>query len=166
MTTGGMAADINSLGVATEALGVLVDPYDAALNLVSHGHQIAASLDDIVEVEHNEMGTGIDQHLGLGRTARRDLGTPSAAMDEDIDRRVLALSRVDVERLDWRRSIGQALRCAETLAPPLAVAMAARNYLPRVRCIDKLIVGVVEFLLIHVQPNRRPFRTHCRRGLR
>ena len=71
-------------------------------------------------------------------------------MDEDIDRCVLGLSGVDVERLDWRRSVGHALWCAETLAHQLAVAMAARNYLPRVRCIDKLIVSVVEFLLIHV----------------
>src|SRR5262245_48401661 len=110
MAARGVAADINSLGVATKALGVLVDPYDAAPYLVGHSHQIAASLNDIVEVEHYKMGPGIDQHLGLGRAARRNLGTPSATVNEDINRRVLGLSLVDVECFDWRRSVGQALR--------------------------------------------------------
>jgi hypothetical protein len=44
--------------------------------------------------------------------------------------------------------------------------MAAGNDLARIWRIDKLIVGVVEFLLIHVQPNHRPLSADWRAWLR
>src|SRR5262245_10056425 len=44
--------------------------------------------------------------------------------------------------------------------------MAAGDDLARIWCIDKLIVGVVEFLLIHVQPNQRPLSADRRDWLR
>src|SRR5262249_61279943 len=53
MSAGGMAADIDPLAIAVEALGVAIDPADGAAHLIGHDHEIAAGLEHVVEVEHD-----------------------------------------------------------------------------------------------------------------
>src|SRR5215813_12817991 len=95
-----MATNIEPLGIAAEAFGVLVDPGYAAPNLVGHDHQVAAGFDHIVEIEHGKMSAGVDEHLCLSRIVLCDFDAPSPAMHENIDRRVRRLGRVEVNPFD------------------------------------------------------------------
>src|SRR5207244_1477637 len=49
MSARGMTADIKTISVATEAVGVLVSPGNRPPHLVGHHEEVAASLDHIVE---------------------------------------------------------------------------------------------------------------------
>src|SRR5262245_22336136 len=99
MAPGGMAADINSVGIPSKTRSIFIDPYDAAPNLIGHRHEVAAGFDNVVEIEHDEMCAGIDEHFGLRRIARGDFGTPSPAMDENIDWRVRSRGQIDFKCL-------------------------------------------------------------------
>src|SRR5262249_46455864 len=57
---------------------------------------------------------------------------------------------------DRRRPIGEAPRRAEAFAGELAVADAALEDVIAVGGVDELVIGVVEILLVHVEPNQRP----------
>src|SRR5262249_7988931 len=107
-----MAANVDPLGITTKTPGVLIDPGDAAANLIGHGHQVSACLDDVVEVEHSKMSAGVDEHLGVMSIALRQSSAPSAAMHKDIDRRVPSLGRIEIKRLDRCRPVGEPLRRA------------------------------------------------------
>src|SRR6266508_6773772 len=76
-------------------------------------------------------------------------------MDEDVDGRVRRLGCEDVEPLDRGRAIGEALGRAEALAHELAVPGKALEDVVEVGRIDQLIIGVVEVLLVHVEPDQR-----------
>src|SRR5205809_1910308 len=65
MTTGGMAADMNSVGIASKTRSIFIDPYDAALNLIGHGDEVAAGFDNVIEVEHDEMCAGARHYAML-----------------------------------------------------------------------------------------------------
>ena len=76
-------------------------------------------------------------------------------MHENIDRRVRALGAVDVELLDLGLPISDALGRADGGACSRAVGKAALRNLLAVGGIDDLVVGIVERLLVHVEPNER-----------
>src|SRR4051812_10400063 len=90
VAAGGEPANIERVGVAAEACGVLVDPGHRPPALIDHGHQVAVELGHVVEIDRDEMRTGLDERLrqigGLARAA----AAPGAAMQEDQDRRVRA----------------------------------------------------------------------------
>ena len=65
------------------------------------------------------------------------------------------VGREQVELLDRLRPVGQALRRAEARAHAVAVEHVALVHLVAVRRIDDLVVGVVELLLVHVEPDQR-----------
>ena len=73
-------------------------------------------------------------------------------MDEDVDRRVGALGQVDVEPLDGGGPIGVALRRAQARAHVLAGGGVALDDLLQVRSPDALVIGGIEFRLVHIQP--------------
>src|SRR5437588_527320 len=104
--------------------------------------------------ERLESRTGFKSYMPLDSVA---------AVHEDIDRRVRLLGAVDVEPLDFARPIGDALRHADRGAGALAVENAALGDLLAIGRVDDLIVGVVELLLVHVEPHARTF---CPRRLR
>src|SRR5262249_10607275 len=62
----------------------------------------------------------------------------------------------DVERLDSGWPIGEALGRAEAFAGALAVVGAALEDVVAVGGVDELVVGVVEILLVHGEPDQRP----------
>src|SRR5205814_1050417 len=98
------------------------------------------------------------------RIVGRAIRAPSAAVDEDVDRRVRLLGAEDVELLDLGQAIGNALRHAQNGAHLFAVDDAALADLIAVGGIDHLVVGVVERLLVHVEPDERSFRTRAAGG--
>ena len=151
-----MAADIEPLGIPAEARGVAVDPGNAAAHLLGHHHQIAVGLQHIVEIEHHVVGAGIDEHLGRVGVVRGEPGAPRAAMHEHVDGSIRGLGGEDVEGLHRSRAVGEALGRAEALANDLAVADAALEDVIAIGRIDELIVGVVELLLVHVEPDQWP----------
>src|SRR5262249_42967679 len=65
----------------------------------------------------------------------------------DIDWRVRLPGAVDVELLDLARAVGD--------ARPFAVGDAPLGDLLAIGRVDDLIIGVVERLLVHVEPNER-----------
>ena len=140
------------------------DPGDAAPHLVVHREQVAARLVDIDEVEDDAVRAGAHQRLGQQRVVGRLVAPPGAAVDENVDRRVLDAAVENVERLDLGRPVGDALRIAEPRARPLARGVAARHHLRAVRRIDLLVVGVVERLLVHVEQDQRTFGVAWRSG--
>ena len=90
---------MNSVGIASKTRSIFIDPYDAALNLIGHGDEVAAGFDNVLEVEHDEMCAGIDEHFGLRCIACGDFGAPSPAMDVDIDWRVRTPGQIDIKCL-------------------------------------------------------------------
>src|SRR6267143_1373640 len=90
-------------------------------------------------------------------------GAPGAAMNKYHDRRFRVAGRIDIQHLVWRRSIGDPPRRPETGADKLAFAGAAPVQLVAIWRVDRLVVGVVEFFLIHVEPDAGPLR--ARRSL-
>src|SRR5262249_24209805 len=118
------------------------------------------------EVEHDEVRAGVDEELRRKRVGARGTDAPGAAVDEDVDRRGRALGCPDVEGLDGRRAVGEALRCAEASAHRVAVRDVAPGDLLLVGRVHALVVGVVELGLIHVEPDPRPLGPLRERGRR
>jgi hypothetical protein len=101
------------------------------------------------------MRAGAHERLGKAGVVGGAVGAPSPAVHEDIDRRVRARGAVDVELLDFGSPISDALGRADDSACSRAVGKAALRDLLAIGCIDDLIVGIVERLLVHVEPNER-----------
>ena len=114
MRAGGMAGDIDALGIGAEAGGVFVDPGDGAADLLRHRQQIAAGLLNLHEVEDDEVGAGVDEHLGRTGEIFGLAVAPCAAVDVDIHRRIGPVSFVDVELFMLTGAVGDALRRTES----------------------------------------------------
>src|SRR5262249_28430516 len=140
------------------------DPGDRAAALLDHRKDVAAGLANIVEVEHDEIGAGLHIGLGIDRELVSAPATPAAAMDEDQHRRVRAPGLVNVELLDLARPIGDALRLVEDFARDLVVVDAPLVDGPGVEGIDVLVIGVVDILLVHIEPDQRPLDARWRLG--
>src|SRR5262249_46186421 len=85
---------------------------------------------------------------------------PGAAMDQERNRRVGAAGAIEVDRLDCARSVRDPLRLAQAGTHLRAFDRAALRKLLRIGGVFELVGGVVELLLVHVQPHARAFRTH------
>src|SRR6266511_6241408 len=155
MPAGGMTADVEPLGVAAEALGIAVDPSDGAAHLLGHDHQIAAGFQHVVEVEYDVMRARIDEHLGRICVVQSEARAPGAAMNEDAHGSVRDSGGEYVERLDRRWPGGETLGRAEPFAGELAVAGATLEDVVAIGGVDELVIGVIEILLVHVEPNQR-----------
>src|SRR5262249_12417403 len=99
-------------------------------------------------------------------------GAPGAAMDEDRDRPSCLPFPACREGFDRsggkdikppypRGGTNESKRVAHAFSRPSAVGDAPLGQLVAVRRVDELIVGVVERLLIHVEPDDRPLGS-CR----
>src|ERR671921_2969928 len=107
MRARGVAGYIKGVAIAAKCFRILVNPCDGAPHLNRHDHQIAADVLYRGEVEDDVMGSGINEYLrGESRVFCRSVA-PGAAVSEDHDGRVRARGPVDVEFLDFSRSIGE-----------------------------------------------------------
>ena len=64
---------------------------------------------------------------------------------------------MDFDFLDSRGAVGDTVRRTEDRAHLFVVGGAALGDVRLVRGIDELVIGVVELLLIHVEPDKRAF---------
>src|SRR5262249_25897597 len=64
---------------------------------------------------------------------------------------------IDIKAFLLARPVRHALRRAEGLSRPLARNGDAPEHLIAVRRIDRLVVGAIKRLLVHVAPDERPF---------
>ena len=155
-------------GLAAKLPGIAMHPGDRPAHLIGHRHQAAARFAHRDVVRDYRMRAGPDHHLAEERIVSRGAATPGAAMDEDLDRRRPAgkvRRRIDVERLNRRRAVSEPARLADARAREVAVGRVAPEHLARVRRVFALIVGVVERLLVEIEPNRRAVRAcGLRRG--
>ena len=161
MRAGGMADEIDPVGIAAEARGVPGDGGDAAADPVDHRHQVAAGIDHVDEIENREMGAGAHERLRSIGAVGSAAVAPGAAMHEDRDRRrgpcgVGPAREVDIDAFDRSRAISDAPGGAEAGTHLLADGSAAAVHLVAVRRVFRLVVGVVEFLLVEVEPDPRP----------
>src|SRR5262249_23973551 len=140
---------------AAEAFGVLVHPADRAAHLLDHGKEAAAGIVDIGEVDDDEMRAGAHERFGQAGIVGGTVGAPRPAVNEDNDRRVRLSGAVDVELLDPGRAVGDAHGRADGGTSPLAVGDAPLGDLLAIGRVHDLIVGVVEALLVRVEPNER-----------
>ena len=122
VTAGGMAADIDALGIAAEAFGILVDPGDGAADLRHQHAEVAAGGLHPDEVERDVMRPGIDEHLRRKTGILRRAPAPCAAMHVNEDRRARLAGAIDIELFDIGRTIGHAPRNADARPRRLAVA--------------------------------------------
>jgi hypothetical protein len=150
-----MARDVQAVGIAAEAARVPVDPGDRATHLVGHRHHASAHVLDRGEVRHDEVGTGAHEQLGGKRIVLGEAGAPRDAVDEDVDRRVGAHGRVEVEALDLRRGVCEAPRRAEPCAGGVALDREAWNDLLAIRRPHGLVVGRVQLGLIEIESHTR-----------
>src|SRR5215470_15902167 len=78
---------------------------------------------------------------------------PSATVNEHRHWRISAASRIDVEHLIGRGAVSHALGGTEVLANEFADADPPLVHLIAIWRVDRLVVGVVELFLIHVEPD-------------
>src|SRR5215471_19403621 len=78
-------------------------------------------------------------------------------MDEDEDRRVGAAGAVNVELFDLGRSVGRALRGADTGACCIAVAIKALAHLSYEGLVIYLVVRCIQFELVVIHEHQRAF---------
>ena len=109
------------------------------------------------------MPARLHERLGQARIVGGAVGAPCPAVDEDVHRRIRLLGAVDVELLDLARPVGAALGRADDRARLVAVGDPAFGDLLAIGRIDHLVVGVVERLLVHVEPDQRPLRARLLR---
>src|SRR5262245_8498699 len=122
MPAGGMSTDVEPVRIATKTRGVLVNPGNAAANLIGHHLQIAARRLDCNEVEHHEMCTGIDEHFCRIGVVLGFADQPCTTMDEHEYWRIRPRRAMDVELLGLGRPIRFAPWCSNPRARQLAVA--------------------------------------------
>src|SRR5215813_3654122 len=152
MGAGGVTGEVETVWIAVKPGGIFVDPCDGATHLIGHRHEVPVGLFNRYEIDRDKDRAGLHKHFGriggvLGRAA-----APCAAVDKDLDRCIAARSLVDVELLDLRRTIGNALRLKaspDRFAPQHAPAADMRL----VGCPDALIIRVIELFLVHVEPD-------------
>src|SRR5215813_1057253 len=157
-----MTTDVEPLRISAEALGIPVDPGNRASYLIGHFQKVAAILSYVDEIRDDKICTSVDKHFRWIVEVAGKPRLPSAAMHEHMHWRVRRFGGEDVHSLDCGRAISEALRSAEPLAHEFAVAHATLQHDLSVRRIYRVVVGVVEFLLVHVEPYQWPFRAWSR----
>src|SRR5207244_2205328 len=117
--------------------------------------EIALGILNAVKVDADPMPSGAYDHLGEKGIVLYRTRPPSAAVDEYVDRRVGLARCKEIEFLDLGRAVGKPLRRTEPRPHAVAVELVALVHLVAVRRIDRLVIGVVERLLVHVEPDQR-----------
>src|SRR5882762_1620989 len=117
-----MAAYVDSVGIASEARSVVVDPGDTATYLRRHHTEVPAHLLHRNEVQCDVMRPGIDEHLGGIAVLSCGTHEPVPAMDEDEDRRIGAVGPINIELFNLSWSVCDTLRRPDAGAHGLTVA--------------------------------------------
>src|SRR5450759_10962 len=155
MAAGRVTADVKSTGIATEASGIFISPGDAAAHLLGHDADVAVRCAHRDEVKRDVVHAGIDKKFSREAVVLGFATQPTAAMNEHKNRRIGRFSRIDIEAFDRRRSVSEPLRRAKMGACLIAACRVPLKNLADERCIGGLIVGRVEFDLVHVHPHPR-----------
>src|SRR6185295_8170096 len=148
---------IDAIGIGAEAGGVLVGKGDGAPALIDHRKEVAIGLAGIVEIHSGEMSTCLDEILGHEGVLCGTAAAPGAAVQENGDRSIRPLRFIDLDFLDLGCTICEPYGFAEHLTRLLAVPSSALGDVRLIWRVDDLIVGVVEVLLVHVEPDEGIF---------
>src|SRR6266853_4408933 len=153
----GMARTVEPVRVAAELLRVAMDPGDCATYLLGHHGQVAAEILHGGEIQDDEVGAGAHERFRGKSVVLRESAAPGSAVDKYVDRSIGTLRREHVESLDGRRTVGESPRGPQPSARDFAVDRIASGDLRLVGRVDALVVGVVELLLVQVEPHARSF---------
>src|SRR5262249_57480640 len=91
-----MAGHVDTVRIAAEALGILIDPRYRSAYLLGHRHEVAVGLYHVDEIGHHVMRPGVHEQLGGGGGVLGQAAAPRAPVNEDVDRRVRAAGWGDV----------------------------------------------------------------------
>src|ERR1700741_3893105 len=150
-----MTPYVDSLGIASEARGVLVDPGDTGTYLRRHHTEVPARLLHRNEVQCDVVRPGIDEHLGGIAVLFCGTHEPVAAMDEDEDRSVGAVGPINIELFNLSRSVCDTPRRTDPGAHGLTVAGESIGDLRDERFVVHLIVCGIEFELVVIHEYER-----------
>src|SRR5437899_8538572 len=154
----GMTGKVEPVRVAAELLRVAIDPGDGAADLVGHHGQISAEFLHGREIQNDEVRSSVHERLRGKSVVLREPAAPSPSVNKYVDRSVGTPRGEHVESLDGRRTIGESQRVPQPSARDFAVRRVATGTLRWIGCVDALVVGVVELLLVEVEPQARPLR--------
>src|SRR5262245_17829021 len=104
------------------------------------------------------MRAGAHERLGKAGIVGSPIGTPCPPVNENIDGGMRSFRPIDVELLDLGWTIGDAIGRADRRTRAFAVGDPPSGDLLAIRGVDDLVIGIVERLLIHVEPNERTLR--------
>ena len=155
MRAGGVAAEINALGITAEARRVFVNPRHGTAHLIDHGAQAVGGFFHADEIRHNKMHAGFDKQLGGEGIAFGSAAMPCAAVDEYKYRRVRLVCFIDVDFFDLGGAVRQAQWFADALTHRIAFQHKPLAYIAGAGCVGGLVVGGVECGLIVVHENVR-----------
>src|SRR5262245_11037703 len=110
-----MAGHKYAVCIATEHSGVLIHPCNGTPNLIGHWHKTASRVLHVNEIDNYRVRSCTDKYFGWKSIVDRP-AKPGANMDENVDRCVWTVRRINVESLDRRRSILVAARLPQPLA--------------------------------------------------
>src|SRR5258706_127146 len=154
----GMARNVEPVRVAAELLRVAMDPGDCATYLLGHHGQVAAEILHGGEIQDDEVGAGAHERFRGKSVVLREPAAPGSTVQEHVYRCVRARGCKNIEPLDGRGAVGVAPRRPDPRAGDFAVGRIAPGDLRLVGRVDALVVGVVELLLVQVEPHARPSR--------
>src|SRR5215470_3025112 len=153
MSSGGMAGQKEAFAIPAELFSVAVNPSHRTADLVNH--LCKRDLRKQREVHRDEVRAGIDEGLRRKRALVLAQGSPGAAMDEDVHRRIPPIRRIDVDGFGWRLAVGEGTRRSESLTHIIAFGCIALDQFHRVQCPGPLIVLPIELRLIVIEKDRR-----------
>src|SRR5204863_9847813 len=110
------------------------------------------------EIQNDEVRARAHERLRGKSVVLRDPAAPGAAVDEYVDRSVGTLGCEYIEPFDGCGTIGESPWGTEPRTRRFAVGRIAPGDLRLVGRVDALVVGVVELLLVEVEPHARPLR--------
>src|SRR5262245_16717378 len=153
VSSGGMAGQKDAFAISAELFGVAVNPSHGAADLINH--LCKRDLRKQREVHRDEVCVGIDEDLCRERTLVLAQGSPGAAMDEDMHRRIPPIRRIDVDGFGWRLAVGKGARRSEPGTHLVAFGAIALDHFHCVGSPGPLIVLPVELRLIVIEEDRR-----------
>src|SRR5262252_4698204 len=86
---------------------------------------------------------------------------PGAAVNEHHDRGRFIPGRINVEHLMRGGPIGHSHGRTEALTDEFAYAGTAPVHLIAIWCVDRLVVGIVKLVLIHIEPDEGSLLPRC-----
>ena len=155
VAAGGVTGKIQSICIPTKLFGVAIYPRDRPAQLIGERIQAVTNVLDPAEVRNDIVSATRNEKLRWKSIVFGCSLLPCTAMNKDMYRRIGLRRRINIQRLNRSSAICKSQWLTQTTSNQRAICPQTVNDLSDIRRIDKLRVSVVEFLLVHIEPDRR-----------